>query len=98
MRNLVDCKLILTLPEFSIENVLSGYSCNMKHAAQQMYKFNGTQTAIIYKILLYRYTKGTSLQVVFEKHIKQHYYKNFKVCRYNNVINFININLIVGKV
>lgn len=85
MRNLVDCELILTLPEYSIENILNGYTLNMKRAAHQAYKLNNTQIEKVYKILLYLYTKGSTLESVFEKYIKERYYKMYKVRKFDSV-------------
>lgn len=51
MRNYVDAKLCLTLPEFAPDKLKAGFSQEMAEAAKNAYKINQKQCRIVYEIL-----------------------------------------------
>lgn len=51
MRNYVDAKLCLNLPEFAPDKLKAGFSQEMAEAAKNAYKINQKQCRIVYEIL-----------------------------------------------
>lgn len=56
VRNFVDAKLCITLPEFAVDKLKAGFSKEMTVAAKNTFKINPKQCRIVYEILRLKVT------------------------------------------